>query len=197
MFFCLKVKPSPSKKSRSGTAVPRRSCQGGVPSQLHVLCETKAQVTTEADVEQGWCLGWGERNASPVFLSLPSFGMAELSAGHLQVVLQCCFGLFPRGQGWSCGARGSEMSWVGSVAVVTWGWACTTRAGGGAVCASTQVPTSAARISCPGLCRWTKPTAIPSPPLCPPPPWAVGVSTHPQTGEAQGGAQHEQPLCSE
>ena len=78
--------------------------------------------------------------------------------------------------------------------VVTWGWACTTRAGGGAVCASTQVPTSAARISCPGLCRWTKPTAIPSPPLCPPPPWAVGVSTHPQTGEAQGGAQHQQPL---
>lgn len=86
-----------------------------MPSQLHVLCETKAQVMTEADVEQGWCLGWGERNASPVFLSLPSFGMAELSAGHLQVVLQCCFGLFPRGQGWSCGARGSEMSWVGSV----------------------------------------------------------------------------------
>lgn len=54
--LCPSVKPSPSKKSRSGTAVPRRSCQGGVPSQLHMSCETKAQVTTEADVEQGWCL---------------------------------------------------------------------------------------------------------------------------------------------
>ena len=54
--FCLEVKPSPSKKSRSGTAVPRRSCQGGVPSQSHMSCETKAQVMTEADVEQGWCL---------------------------------------------------------------------------------------------------------------------------------------------
>lgn len=57
VFKKIPLKPSPSKKSRSGTAVPRRSCQGGVPSQLHVLCETKAQVTTEADVEQGSHLG--------------------------------------------------------------------------------------------------------------------------------------------
>uniref|UniRef100_A0A8C3PXH0 Phosphatidylinositol-4-phosphate 5-kinase type 1 alpha n=1 Tax=Chrysolophus pictus TaxID=9089 RepID=A0A8C3PXH0_CHRPC len=57
VFKKIPLKPSPSKKSRSGTAVPRRSCQGGVPSQLHVSCETKAQVMTEADVEQGSHLG--------------------------------------------------------------------------------------------------------------------------------------------
>ncbi|KAK2525078.1 Pip5k1a [Columba guinea] len=57
VFKKIPLKPSPSKKSRSGTAVPRRSCQGGVPSQLHMSCETKAQVTTEADVEQGSHLG--------------------------------------------------------------------------------------------------------------------------------------------
>lgn len=57
LYLCLLVKPSPSKKSRSGPAVPRRSCQGGVPTQAHVSCETRAQVTAEADVEQGWCLG--------------------------------------------------------------------------------------------------------------------------------------------
>ncbi|XP_010075493.1 PREDICTED: phosphatidylinositol 4-phosphate 5-kinase type-1 alpha-like, partial [Pterocles gutturalis] len=56
VFKKIPLKPSPSKKSRSGAAVPRRSCQG-VPAQLHVLCETKAQVTTEADVEQGSHLG--------------------------------------------------------------------------------------------------------------------------------------------
>ncbi|CAN0000555.1 unnamed protein product [Bubo scandiacus] len=56
-FKKIPLKPSPSKKSRSGTAVPRRSCQGGVPSQSHTSCETKAQVTTEADVEQGSHLG--------------------------------------------------------------------------------------------------------------------------------------------
>ncbi|XP_068271254.1 putative PIP5K1A and PSMD4-like protein [Nyctibius grandis] len=56
-FKKIPLKPSPSKKSRSGTAVPRRSCQGGVPSQSHLSCETKAQVTTEADVEQGSHLG--------------------------------------------------------------------------------------------------------------------------------------------
>ncbi|XP_063213429.1 phosphatidylinositol 4-phosphate 5-kinase type-1 alpha isoform X3 [Chroicocephalus ridibundus] len=51
-FKKIPLKPSPSKKSRSGTTVPRRSCQGGVPSQSHLSCETKAQVTTEADIEQ-------------------------------------------------------------------------------------------------------------------------------------------------
>ncbi|XP_009465378.1 PREDICTED: phosphatidylinositol 4-phosphate 5-kinase type-1 alpha [Nipponia nippon] len=56
-FKKIPLKPSPSKKSRSGTAVPRRSCQGGVPSQSHMSCETKAQVTTEADIEQGSHLG--------------------------------------------------------------------------------------------------------------------------------------------
>ncbi|XP_037226616.1 phosphatidylinositol 4-phosphate 5-kinase type-1 alpha isoform X2 [Falco rusticolus] len=50
-FKKIPLKPSPSKKSRSGTAVPRRSCQG-VPSQSHMSCETKAQVMTEADIEQ-------------------------------------------------------------------------------------------------------------------------------------------------
>ncbi|XP_074895429.1 putative PIP5K1A and PSMD4-like protein [Buteo buteo] len=56
-FKKIPLKPSPSKKSRSGTTVPRRSCQGGVPSQSHMSCETKAQVTTEVDVEQGSHLG--------------------------------------------------------------------------------------------------------------------------------------------
>uniref|UniRef100_A0A493U360 Phosphatidylinositol-4-phosphate 5-kinase type 1 alpha n=2 Tax=Anatidae TaxID=8830 RepID=A0A493U360_ANAPP len=56
-FKKIPLKPSPSKKSRSGTAVPRRSCQGGVPFQSHMSCETKAQVTTEVDVEQGSHLG--------------------------------------------------------------------------------------------------------------------------------------------
>ncbi|KAM6112681.1 phosphatidylinositol 4-phosphate 5-kinase type-1 alpha isoform 1-T1 [Phoenicopterus ruber ruber] len=56
-FKKIPLKPSPSKKSRSGTTVPRRSCQGGVPSQSHMSCETKAQVTTEADIEQGSHLG--------------------------------------------------------------------------------------------------------------------------------------------
>ncbi|XP_054038787.1 phosphatidylinositol 4-phosphate 5-kinase type-1 alpha isoform X3 [Rissa tridactyla] len=56
-FKKIPLKPSPSKKSRSGTTVPRRSCQGGVPSQSHLSCETKAQVTTEADIEQGSHLG--------------------------------------------------------------------------------------------------------------------------------------------
>ncbi|KAM8986291.1 phosphatidylinositol 4-phosphate 5-kinase type-1 alpha isoform 2-T2 [Ara ararauna] len=56
-FKKIPLKPSPSKKSRSGTAVPRRSCQGALPFQSHMSCETKAQVTTEADVEQGSQLG--------------------------------------------------------------------------------------------------------------------------------------------
>lgn len=62
-----------------------------MPSQLHVSCETKAQVTTEADVEQGWCLGWGERNASQVFLSLLWHSRAFCRS--LRVISQCCFGL--------------------------------------------------------------------------------------------------------
>ncbi|XP_050186361.1 phosphatidylinositol 4-phosphate 5-kinase type-1 alpha isoform X2 [Myiozetetes cayanensis] len=57
VFKKIPLKPSPSKKSRSGPAIPRRSCQGGIPAQLHVGSETKAQVTTEADVEQGSQLG--------------------------------------------------------------------------------------------------------------------------------------------
>ncbi|XP_027766170.1 putative PIP5K1A and PSMD4-like protein [Empidonax traillii] len=57
VFKKIPLKPSPSKKSRSGPAIPRRSCQGGIPAQLHVGSETKAQVTTEADVEQGSHLG--------------------------------------------------------------------------------------------------------------------------------------------
>ncbi|XP_075763930.1 phosphatidylinositol 4-phosphate 5-kinase type-1 alpha isoform X5 [Pelodiscus sinensis] len=56
-FKKIPLKLSPSKKSRSGTTVPRRTGQGGVPSQSHSSCETKAQVTTEADVEQGSHLG--------------------------------------------------------------------------------------------------------------------------------------------
>ncbi|XP_044847278.1 phosphatidylinositol 4-phosphate 5-kinase type-1 alpha isoform X1 [Mauremys mutica] len=56
-FKKIPLKLSPSKKSRSGTTVPRRPGQGGAPYQLHSSCETKAQVTAEADVEQGSHLG--------------------------------------------------------------------------------------------------------------------------------------------
>ncbi|KAM7138346.1 phosphatidylinositol 4-phosphate 5-kinase type-1 alpha [Macrochelys suwanniensis] len=51
------IKLSPSKKSRSGTTGPRRTGQGGAPYQSYSSCETKAQVTAEADVEQGSHLG--------------------------------------------------------------------------------------------------------------------------------------------
>ncbi|XP_050785815.1 putative PIP5K1A and PSMD4-like protein isoform X4 [Gopherus flavomarginatus] len=56
-FKKIPLKLSPSKKSRSGTTVPRRPGQGGAPYQSHSSCETKAQVTAEADVEQGSHLG--------------------------------------------------------------------------------------------------------------------------------------------
>nr|XP_042699295.1 phosphatidylinositol 4-phosphate 5-kinase type-1 alpha isoform X7 [Chrysemys picta bellii] len=56
-FKKIPLKLSPSKKSRSGTTVPRRTGQGGAPYQSHASCETKAQVTAEADVEQGSHLG--------------------------------------------------------------------------------------------------------------------------------------------
>ncbi|XP_048683758.1 putative PIP5K1A and PSMD4-like protein isoform X4 [Caretta caretta] len=54
-FKKIPLKLSPSKKSRSGTTIPRRTGQGGAP--YHSSCETKAQVTAEADVEQGSHLG--------------------------------------------------------------------------------------------------------------------------------------------
>ncbi|XP_077697765.1 putative PIP5K1A and PSMD4-like protein isoform X5 [Eretmochelys imbricata] len=54
-FKKIPLKLSPSKKSRSGTTIPRRTGQGGAP--YHSSCETKAQVTAEADVEQGFHLG--------------------------------------------------------------------------------------------------------------------------------------------
>ncbi|XP_064494415.1 putative PIP5K1A and PSMD4-like protein [Pseudopipra pipra] len=57
VFKKIPLKASPSKKSRSGAAVPRRSCPGGIPAQLHGGSDPKAQVTTEADVEQGSHLG--------------------------------------------------------------------------------------------------------------------------------------------
>ncbi|XP_029436329.1 phosphatidylinositol 4-phosphate 5-kinase type-1 alpha isoform X3 [Rhinatrema bivittatum] len=62
-FMCLTVfkkiplKPSPSKKSRSIPGVTRRTTQAEIPSQLQLAGEAKAQVTTEADVEQGAHLG--------------------------------------------------------------------------------------------------------------------------------------------
>ncbi|XP_074927218.1 phosphatidylinositol 4-phosphate 5-kinase type-1 alpha isoform X3 [Chelonoidis abingdonii] len=56
-FKKIPLKLSPSKKSRTGTTVPRRPGQGGAPYQSHSSCETKAQVTAEADVEQGSHLG--------------------------------------------------------------------------------------------------------------------------------------------
>ncbi|KAJ7307208.1 hypothetical protein JRQ81_009199 [Phrynocephalus forsythii] len=57
VFKKIPLKSSPSKKSRSGAGPPRRSCQGGLPSQAQALCETKVQVTMEADVEPGSQLG--------------------------------------------------------------------------------------------------------------------------------------------
>ncbi|KAL8184809.1 UNVERIFIED_CONTAM: Phosphatidylinositol 4-phosphate 5-kinase type-1 alpha [Gekko kuhli] len=57
VFKKIPLKPSPSKKSRSGVAVPRRSGQSGAPSQTQATCETKVQVTTEAEVEPGSQLG--------------------------------------------------------------------------------------------------------------------------------------------
>ncbi|XP_038238559.1 putative PIP5K1A and PSMD4-like protein isoform X6 [Dermochelys coriacea] len=56
-FKKIPLKLSPSKKSRSSTTVPRRTGPGGAPYQSHSSCETKAQVTAEADVEQGSHLG--------------------------------------------------------------------------------------------------------------------------------------------
>ncbi|XP_054854522.1 phosphatidylinositol 4-phosphate 5-kinase type-1 alpha isoform X3 [Eublepharis macularius] len=53
VFKKIPLKPSPSKKSRSGVAAPRRSG----PSQTQAVCETKVQVTMEAEVEQGSQLG--------------------------------------------------------------------------------------------------------------------------------------------
>uniref|UniRef100_A0A7M4EJV9 Phosphatidylinositol-4-phosphate 5-kinase type 1 alpha n=1 Tax=Crocodylus porosus TaxID=8502 RepID=A0A7M4EJV9_CROPO len=56
-FKKIPLRPSPSKKSRSGTTVQRRTGQSGAPIQAQLSCETKAQVMTEADVEQGSHLG--------------------------------------------------------------------------------------------------------------------------------------------
>ncbi|XP_053133951.1 phosphatidylinositol 4-phosphate 5-kinase type-1 alpha isoform X4 [Hemicordylus capensis] len=57
VFKKIPLKPSPSKKSRSGAAPPRRPGQGGAPSQMQALCEMKVQVTMEAEAEQGSQLG--------------------------------------------------------------------------------------------------------------------------------------------
>uniref|UniRef100_A0A803STR3 Phosphatidylinositol-4-phosphate 5-kinase type 1 alpha n=1 Tax=Anolis carolinensis TaxID=28377 RepID=A0A803STR3_ANOCA len=57
VFKKIPLKSSPSKKSRSGAAPPRRPGQAGPPSQAQGLCETKVQVTMEADIEPGSQLG--------------------------------------------------------------------------------------------------------------------------------------------
>ncbi|XP_059726928.1 LOW QUALITY PROTEIN: putative PIP5K1A and PSMD4-like protein [Haemorhous mexicanus] len=55
VFRRIPLKPSPSKKSRAGAAVPRRSCPGGVPapSQLPAGGDARAPPGTEPDLEQG------------------------------------------------------------------------------------------------------------------------------------------------
>uniref|UniRef100_A0A8D0L1B0 Phosphatidylinositol-4-phosphate 5-kinase type 1 alpha n=1 Tax=Sphenodon punctatus TaxID=8508 RepID=A0A8D0L1B0_SPHPU len=57
VFKKIPLKPSPSKKSRSSLAVPRRSGQSLVLPQAQATCETKAQVTAEAEAERGPHLG--------------------------------------------------------------------------------------------------------------------------------------------
>lgn len=69
-----------------------------------------------------------------MFLSLPSFGMAELSAGCLRVILHCCFGLdFQEGRAGPAVLTGLRCHGWDPHPVVTWGCACTARAGGGTV----------------------------------------------------------------
>ncbi|XP_039571268.1 phosphatidylinositol 4-phosphate 5-kinase type-1 alpha, partial [Passer montanus] len=57
VFRRIPLKPSPSKKSRGGGAVPRRSCQGGIPlpipSQLPAGGDARAAPGPEPDPEQG------------------------------------------------------------------------------------------------------------------------------------------------
>lgn len=55
VFKKIPLKPSPSKKSRSGSAPPRRPGQSGAPPQAQY--QTKVQVTMEAEAEQGSQLG--------------------------------------------------------------------------------------------------------------------------------------------
>nr|XP_033779541.1 phosphatidylinositol 4-phosphate 5-kinase type-1 alpha isoform X2 [Geotrypetes seraphini] len=57
VFKKVPLKPSPSKKSRNIPGVTRRATQVEIPSQLELTAEAKAQVTTEADVEQGTQFG--------------------------------------------------------------------------------------------------------------------------------------------
>ncbi|XP_041333887.1 phosphatidylinositol 4-phosphate 5-kinase type-1 alpha-like [Pyrgilauda ruficollis] len=55
VFRRIPLKPSPSKKSRGGGAVPRRSCQGGIPlpNQLPAAGDARAAPGPEPDLEQG------------------------------------------------------------------------------------------------------------------------------------------------
>ncbi|KAJ6652711.1 hypothetical protein lerEdw1_011153 [Lerista edwardsae] len=55
VFKKIPLKPSPSKKSRSGSGPPRRPGQSGAPPQAQG--QTRVQVTMEADAEQGSQLG--------------------------------------------------------------------------------------------------------------------------------------------
>ncbi|XP_041263638.1 26S proteasome non-ATPase regulatory subunit 4 [Onychostruthus taczanowskii] len=55
VFRRIPLKASPSKKSRGGGAVPRRSCQGGIPlpNQLPAAGDARAPPGAEPDLEQG------------------------------------------------------------------------------------------------------------------------------------------------
>ncbi|XP_062367250.1 phosphatidylinositol 4-phosphate 5-kinase type-1 alpha [Cinclus cinclus] len=55
VFRRVPLKPSPSKKSRAGGAVPRRSCQGGTPTPNPTpgTGDPKSQPGAEGDLEQG------------------------------------------------------------------------------------------------------------------------------------------------
>lgn len=68
------MKPSPSKKFRSGSSFSRRAGPSGnscITYQTSVSGEHKAQVTTKAEVEPGQRQGWGSHVRGH---SLPSFG---------------------------------------------------------------------------------------------------------------------------
>lgn len=78
----FEVKPSPSKKFRSGSSFSRRGAPSGnscITYQPSVSGEYKAQVTTKAEVEPGQSQGWGP-HVNGHFLLSPH--LPRTSASH-------------------------------------------------------------------------------------------------------------------
>ena len=92
------MKPSPSKKFRSGSSFSRRAGPSGnscVTYQPSVSGEHKAQVTTKAEVEPGQRQGWGPRVMGR---SLPSFWVLVCLGPLLPVPVHenpSCYIFFP------------------------------------------------------------------------------------------------------